>query len=200
MKTLALAFLLVAVAFPLRADDWLVNGDFSDGLRGWHGEGHSADEDSNAESSENPLATPSASAAPTPKGLILKLRSEWVKESQDFTMKSPNARVKVTYVINPSTTFSTDQKDYTNIPDQIGWNAWRSFDTHPNSFLVFVSDAANPKGSSYEPVEPNMNSNQEQTFEMPLEREVAGEDATIAVAFPPGTGSVTIHSITVTSQ
>ena len=82
MKTFTLVALVFALALPLRADNWLENGDFTDGISHWHGGGRSPADFA----SDNPLQ---ASDPFTSKGLIIPLKHlDWTKVAQDFKGKS----------------------------------------------------------------------------------------------------------------
>lgn len=116
MKPLPLAFLLLLVlTWPLRADVGIQNGDFSDGISHWHGDGRAPADFA----TDNPLQ---AQDPTTSKGMIIPLKhSTWCRAEQDFTTGSGNGELTVTYMVSADLAFSTNADDYTNMPQQLGW-------------------------------------------------------------------------------
>jgi hypothetical protein len=188
MKRLACLLLLLFTALEARADFWLTNGDFSDGASHWYGDARWP--------SDFAPPDPFTKADPfTSQGMILELKPErWMKEFQDFKGKSPDGILKISYILSPGLNFSTNADDYKNMPDKIGWDAWKAFDTPPNDWVVFVSEMEQRHGEYYL-IAPQMGSTKEQTISMPLHGMTPWSPKTIAIAFPPGDGTVVIHSV-----
>jgi hypothetical protein len=113
---------------------------------------------------------------------------------QDFKGKTPTAILKITYVVAPNTKFSTQAQDYQNMPDKIGWDSWKPFNTPPGSFVVFISELAQAHGRYYL-VHPNLTQTGEQTFTAPVSGMTPWSQKTIALAFPPGDGTLVIHKV-----
>jgi hypothetical protein len=188
MKRLACLVLLVFTALAAHADNWLVNGDFSNAADHWYGD----------------AKWPSDFAAPDPftkadpftsQGMIFQLKNDrWLKECQDFKGRSANGILKISYVLSPGLTFSTNADDYKSMPSKIGWVAFKPLDSPPTDWVVFVSELAQRHGL-YRVIAPQMGSTQEQTISVPLEDMTPWSPKTIAIAFPPGNGTVVIHSV-----
>lgn len=193
MKTLAFALLILAWAFPLRADDnWLQNGDFSDGTTHWHGDLRSPADFA----SDNPLQ---ASDPFTSKGMIIPLKhTSWCKVAQDFRGKIASGFLTVTYMVSPDFALSDKLEDYTNIPSQLGWG-WKSFDTKQGSWMVFVSAMGDTKGVYYM-MKPKLGSSTPQTMKLKVNELTPLEDQTLTLAFPPGTGTVVVLNIALTEN
>ena len=190
MKTFL--FLLLVLALPLRADNWLENGDFSDGITHWHGDGRSPADFA----SDNPMANPDPF---TSKGLIVPLKHvAWAKVAQDFKGKIASGVVTITYMVSPDLAFSEKPEDYTNIPSQLGWG-WKSFNTPQGEWMVFIDDLNSIHGAYYL-IKPKLGSSAPQTFRIRVTGLTPLEDKTITLAFPPGTGTVVVLSVSLTDS
>jgi len=192
MKTLLFGLLVLACALPLRADNWLDNGDFTDGIAHWHGDGRSPADFT----SDNPLQS---SDPFTSKGLIIPLKHvSWVKVAQDFKGKIASGFLTITYMVSPDLAFSTKPDDYTNIPSHLGWG-WQSFNTPPGDWIVFISALGDTKGGYYT-MEPKTGSSTPQTVRVQVNELTPLEKQTLTLAFPPGTGTLVILNIALTDQ
>jgi len=192
MKTLLFSLLVLALAFPLRADNWLQNGDFVDGISHWHGDGRSPAD----YASDNPLQS---SDPFTSKGLIIPLKHvAWAKVAQDFKGKIASGVLTVTFKVSPDLAFSDKFDDYTNIPEHLGWG-WQSFGTPPGDWLIFISAHGDTTGN-YFTVKPKTGFSDTQTYQVRLRALTPLEEQTITLAFPPGTGTVVILSISLTDN
>jgi hypothetical protein len=188
MKALAMTLLAFALALPLHADNLLQNGDFTDGITHWHGDGRSPADFA----SDNPLAS---SDPFTSKGLIIPLKHlDWTKVAQDFKGKSASGVMTITYMVSPDLAFSTKPDDYVNMPDHIGYDAWQAFNTPPGQWIVFLSDFGSAHGTYYE-IKPKLGSSDVQTYREPVRGLTPFEDKTITLAFPPGSGTLVILSV-----
>jgi len=193
MKALAFAVLALAFALPLRAGNWLQNGDFVDGISHWYGDGRSP--------ADFTAADPFAKADPfTSKGLIIPLKHvSWTKVAQDFKGKSASGVITITYMVAPDLTFSDKQDDYVNMPNHIGYNAWAPFNTTPGEWIVFLSDFGSNHGAYYE-IKPNLGSGDPQKFQARISGLTPLADKTITLAFPPGKGNIVILDISMTDN
>ncbi len=193
LKKLAFSLLLVTCILPLRADDnWLENGDFSDGITHWHGDARSPAD----YASDNPLQ---ASDPFTSKGLIIPLKhTSWAKVAQDFRGKIATGYLTITYMVSPDLAFSDKMEDYTNIPNQLGWG-WKSFDTKQGSWMVFVSALGDTKGVYYT-MKPKLGASAPQTVRIPVHELTPLEEQTLTLAFPPGTGTVVVLNVALTEN
>jgi hypothetical protein len=188
-------FLVLLLALPVRADDggnWIQNGDFADGIDHWYGGGRSPADFA----SDNPLA---ANDPFTSKGLIIPLHgATWVKVAQDFKGKVSNGVLTITYKVSPDFAFSTKPEDYQNMPDKIGYDGWRAFNTPPGTWVVFLSDFGSNRGSYYE-IKPKTGSSDVQIYRANIKNMTPYEDKTITLAFPPGAGTLVVLSVSMTS-
>jgi hypothetical protein len=192
MKKLAFVLLVLTCTLPLRADNWLENGDFSDGINHWHGDARSPADFA----SDNPLQ---ASDAFTSKGLIVPLKHvAWAKVAQDFKGKIASGILTITYMVSPDLAFSDKPDDYTNIPNQLGWG-WRSFNTKPGDWMVFVSALGDTQGAYYT-IPPKLGSSTPQTIRIKLDKLTPLEEQTLTLAFPPGTGMVVVLNISLSGN
>jgi len=193
MKTFTLVALVFALALPLRADNWLENGDFTDGLSHWHGGGRSPADFA----SDNPLQ---ASDPFTSKGLIIPLKHlDWTKVAQDFKGKSASGVMTITYMVSNDFAFSDKDDDYKNMPDHIGYDAWAAFNTLPGNWVVFLSDFGSSHGTYYE-IKPKLGSTGVQTFHARIIGLTPLADKTITLAFPPGTGMLVVLSVSLSDN
>ena len=193
MKLLVCLLPLLLATLGAHADYWLQNGDFTGGSDHWYGDAKWPSDFA----ASDPFAKPDPF---TSKGMIIQLKSQsWVKVFQDFSGKGKNAVLKVSYAMSPDLAFSHDAKDYQNMPDKIGWDAWKAFNTPINTWVIFISELSSRKGQ-YRLIEPHFGSNQEQTVITPLKDLNPGSDKTMALAFPPGTGTLVIHKIEIDDQ
>jgi hypothetical protein len=193
MQKLAFVLLVLTCTLPLRADDnWIQNGDFSDGTNHWHGDLRSPAD----LASDNPLQ---ASDPFTSKGMIIPLKqSSWCKVAQDFRGKIASGILTVTYMVSTDLAFSTKPDDYTNIPNQLGWG-WKSFNTPPGDWMVFISALGDTKGVYYK-MPPKLGSSAPQTFRIKVSELTPLEDQTLTLAFPPGTGTVVVLGVALTEN
>jgi hypothetical protein len=188
MKLLAITLPLFALALPLRADNWVANGDFANGISHWYGNGRAPAD----MASDNPFDKPNPQLA---KGLIIPLKKmEWTKVAQDFKGKGTAGTVNITYMVTPDLTFSTKKDDYLNMPHHIGYDYWLPFDTPQGQWIVFISDFGSAHGEYWE-ITPKLGSGDVQTFTAEVSRLTPLQDKTITLAFPPGEGDVIILSV-----
>ena len=195
MKTLHFALLVLACALPLRADNWIQNGDFVDGINHWRGNGRAPSDFA----PDNPLDKPDPL---TSKGLIIPLRGIWDKVEQDFHGKSASGVVTITYMVSPDLTFSTNLDDYANMPEQIHYDGWQAFNTPPGDWVVFIADFGSEGGAhgTYWEIKPELGSSKPQTFRVQVKGLTPLEDKTITLAFPPGDGKLVILNVSLTDN
>jgi hypothetical protein len=191
MKSLVYTLLVLLLAIPLRAqsgDNWIQNGDFADGIDHWYGGGRSPADFAN----DNPL---SANDPLTSKGLIMPLRpGSWSKVAQDFKGKVSDGVLTITYKVSKDFAFSSKPEDYQNMPDKIGYDGWRAFDTPPGKWVVFLSDFGSNHGTYYE-LEPKLGTDEVQTYRARIKGMTPYENKTITLAFPPGAGTLVVLSV-----
>ncbi len=189
MKKLSL-FLLLLVCLQAHADNWLKNGDFSEGIDHWRGNGRSPADFA----SGNPFDKPDPLLS---KGLIIELKNTvWQKVQQDFRGKLSSAVLTLTYQVTDDTTFSTKAEDYANVPLHIDYDGWKAFDIPVQSWIVFITDFGTSKGTYYI-LKPNLGAKGPQTIKASLSALTPYSDKTICLAFPPGQGKVVILNISI---
>jgi hypothetical protein len=188
MKTLLLALLVLALALPLRADNWLENSDFTDGINHWRGSGKTPAD----VGPDDPLDKPDPFLT---KGLIIQLRPmDWDKIAQDFRGKGTTAVLTITYMVAPDLTFSTKPDDYVDMPQQMHYDGWQAVNTPPGDWIVFIADFGTAHGT-YWTLAPKLGSAAPQTFRARVTGLTPFEDKTITLGFPPGSGNLVILSI-----
>src|ERR1700722_8698794 len=157
MKIYAFVLLVLACSLPLRADNWLENGDFADGINHWYGDGRAPADFA----ADNPLAKPDPF---TSKGLIIPLKHlDWTKVSQDFKGKLAGGILTITFMVSPDLAFSDKPEDYINMPGHIGFLHWKPFNTPPGAWVFFLSDFGSQHGI-YNMVKPKLGSSEPQTY------------------------------------
>ncbi|MCE0483944.1 MAG: hypothetical protein LV479_06870 [Methylacidiphilales bacterium] len=192
MKELSLILFLAAL-LPLHAENWLQNGDFSDGIDHWHGSGLAPSDVAPA----NPFDPPDPF---TSKGLIIQLKpSHWQKVAQDFKGKLANGVLTISYMVSPDLAFSTKPDDYVNMPGQIDYNGWQAFNTPHGAWVLFLSDFGSSRGHYYT-ITPQLGSSKVQTLNLPVQDMTPYEDKTITLAFPPGKGTIVFLNVQLTDK
>ena len=188
MKTLGFALLTLALALtsPLQADDGIQNGDFTDGITHWHGDGRSPADFA----SDNPMAP----ADPlTSKGLIIPLKhTAWSKVAQDFRSKTGTGTLSITFIESPDLTFSTKPEDYQNMPSQLGWG-WKTFDIPPGCWMVSVNDSTGTVGF-HSGVKPDGAPGTVHTFRVSMKGK-PDDTNTLTICIPPGTGNFIVLNV-----
>ena len=193
MKALLFALLALAFTLPLRADNWIQNGDFADGINHWRGNGRAPADFAPG----SPMDKPDPF---TSKGLIIPLRHvDWTKVAQDFKGKSTHGVLSIPYMVSPDLVFSTKPDDYVNIPDHMHYDGWQAINTPPGDWIVFIADFGRSHYTYYE-IKPNLGSSAPQTYQARVTGLTPLEDKTITVAFPPGDGKVVILQISLTDD
>jgi hypothetical protein len=179
MKKLLLAVLLLSSIGLLRADPILKNTDFTDGASNWNGDGKS------------PTDLPGF----TDKGLIIALKPhDWSMITQDFTTTSAAVNLTVSYKLAPSTMFSTSPDDYANVPQSISYTSWKPFKGKVGGWMIILSDLAKQQ-IFFGSIIPPANATELQTFSGAYNRMIPGDNNTLCLAFPPGTGAVILQHV-----
>lgn len=193
MKTPLFLLLVLVCALPLRADNWLENGDFSDGTNHWYGNGQTPADFTPT----SPLDKPDSL---TSKGLIIPLKDlDWRKVAQDFKGRIANGVLTVSYMVSPDLAFSNKPDDYSNIPHHIDYDHWKPFNIPLGSWIIFISDFGTDHGTYYM-INPKLGSSDPQEFQAKISNLTPLEDKTITLAFPPGSGTVVILKVSLTDQ
>lgn len=189
---LALSFL------PLHADEWLQNGDFSDGLTHWYGDGQLASE---LAKNDDPLASSTAAA---PQGVVVQLKpNRWSKLSQEFTTDTLKMSLTIKYTPSADCVFSDKADYYHNIFDSLGMGAYSPRSVPIGSWAVVMTDLGT--GWCYYFSHPfDKAASGSQTFQ--ANASAANDNMkpalhkTVTLAFPPGKGSVTVTYVSLKDQ
>ena len=193
MKTLAALFLVLTLT-NLHADNWLQNGDFSNGADHWRGDGKTPAD----MAPSDPFAKPDPLLS---KGLIIPLKDrQWTKITQNFRTKASELVFTVTFIFSPGLTFSDRNDDYVNIPKQIDNNLYLSFDLAKNQIMALFTDFGNGAKGVYYKFDPKLGSSDPQTLRADVTQLSPLEDEVVTIAFPPGQGNVVVQSVTLEGQ
>ena len=190
-KTAHLLLVVVALAFaPGRADNIIENSDFATGIDHWYGGGRSPADFAN----DNPLG---GSDPFLSKGLIIPLKHmDWTHVAQDFKGKIASGTLTITYKISPDFAFSTKADDYVGIPAHIRYDLWQPFNTEPGTWMCLLSDFGGTPHGTYIQIKPKPGSSDVQTMRTRVSGLTPLENKTITLAFPPGTGTLVVLSVT----
>jgi hypothetical protein len=187
-KILIVGLALLSV-LPLRADNWLQNGDFTDGADHWRGDGKTPAD----MAPSDPFAKPDPLLS---KGLIIPLKDrEWTKITQNFRTKASELVFTVTFVFSPGLTFSDRDEDYVNIPKQIDNELYLSFDLAKNQIMALFTDFGDGAKGVYYKFDPKLGSSDSQTLRADVSQLSPLEDEVVTIAFPPGQGNVIVQNV-----
>lgn len=190
MKTFAFALLTLALALPAQAENWIQNGDFTDGITHWHGDARSPADFAGSD----PFAKPDPF---TSKGMIIPLKKiRWVKVQQDFKGKLSSGVLSITYMLSQDVSFSDKQEDYTNIPEHIDFSGWKQFNMAPGEWMAMITDFGTVMGQYYK-LKPEIRPGPAipQTYRLKISGLTPLENKTITLAFPPGKGIVVLLNV-----
>jgi hypothetical protein len=197
MKNLLFALVILTCPSALQADNVIQNGDFSKSDAYWMGDGKTPQ----AYAQENPAA---ATDPLTSRGLIVPLNpASWTRIFQSFTAdKSTQSSIVVTYKLSPDIALSKDPLDYAKISSRLqipGFENFGSIDVHPGQFYGTIGDPSSTT-IAMEVFTPKLGSSDVQIYQHAYPPIPPFGDKTFALAFPPGTGTVVILSVTVTGR
>jgi len=181
MKALVFVLFGVGLAAVHADNNLLQNGDFSSGLAHWYG-------------NIQALADVPEAGVSNNNGGVVKLKSsDWTKVTQDFEVKPGVYKLHVTFMVSPDTQFSTQITDYMNVPAKIGFSNEHPSDARVRQWVIAVADsdalssifwrvntAKNPGPQSYTFTIRGINFSNRQT---------------LILAFPPGTGFITLTQV-----
>jgi hypothetical protein len=185
MKTLLLLGFLAGSLTAFADDNVLQNGDFANGLAEWEGDIHSAGS--------------AADTSGATSGVVVKMRTDWTKMTQDFSAGTGSYLLTITYTVTPDFAPSQKKEDYTNVPGQLDLNALAPMDTSPGSWVIIVTDLA-AQHYNYWTVTPSTATGV-QTVQRIVQL-ASGEDGKkgFVLGFPPGDGSINIQGISLKPQ
>jgi hypothetical protein len=183
LRTFLLTLGLLAAAMPLaQANDILVNGDFADGKTHWHGDGDAPD---------------------TGGKLVITLKPDkWTVISQIFNSGSRELQLKVTYSLSDDCSLKVKRspdtlvapltadalRDATGVESRI-----QDVILHPSTqWMVLL--VGNGWSRGIHPVS-NYSTDNPATYTTMLSDGRGFNDEALCLAFPPGTGTVTITKV-----
>ena len=169
---------------PLPANSLVQNGDFSQGAAHWEGD----------------VQLPRKAGT----GIDITLNpAAWTRIYQTF---KPSTGTQFSIVVNyrflPGLTVSQNAADYANITKQIqipGFDNYPSIHLSPGQCYGTIGNP-NSSSMSMELFNPNLTSTDLQTYTHTYPPVPVSDTDTFALAFPPGTGTVFITGIAVTSN
>ncbi len=190
MKKLFFFSLLAVAAFiPAKGadDNLLKNGDFSNGITEWEGDGHTPGS-TTFDSPDTPVPT---------SGIVVKLHhGAWTKVSQEFYGKAGKFLLTVTYEGSPDLKFSTRNDDYANVPGQLEVTpSLVPFDGNLGQWNLIVIDVGAGR-YRYWAITPKSNATGVQTVTTHLK--FNSDDSvkkSFYLVFPPGEGFINLKSI-----
>jgi hypothetical protein len=181
---------LLTTASPLLRGDVLVNGDFSEGRAHWGGD---------AENLAAPDGTTAADSGSAPAGVTVTLKKDgWTMIYQSFTIRDPELYYTITFKLsadyklaNPG---SHDEAagDFSNGPGLM-----RFYDVSLGhwSLITTGTDPTDENSIRVKSLDPDVTSAQSQTLTGKLINLNNDADASLILAFPPGEGSVTLTTV-----
>jgi hypothetical protein len=158
------------------------NGNFVSGEGHWEGDG-----------------TPDQSG----KGLVVTLNpSSWTRAYQTFADQGTQNSIEVTYQLSPGLTVSRDTADYTEISKRLqipGFERFGSLGISPGQFYGTIGDPTSD-GIACEVFSPRLGWTGVQDYRHDYPATTISAATTFVLAFPPGSGTVTLLSAYVTNR
>ena len=141
---------------------------------------------------------------PSGKGLVVTLNpSAWTRVYQTFPSdQGVLYSIEVTYRFSPGLTVSQNPADYADISHRLqlpGFENYESMTIPPNNFYGTIGDPASNRITS-EIYAPEFNTTKVQDYQHTYATIPPNGNKTFALAFPPGTGTVTLLTAYVKSQ
>ena len=158
-------------------------GDFASGGLNWEGDGK---------------------ADPSGKGLAVTLNSSsWTRVYQSFTGDQRALySIEVTYRFSPGLTVSQNPSDYTDISHRLqisGFERYGSIGISPGEFYGTIGDT-NSKSITCEVYSPRYGTTAVQDYQHTYAAVPPNGNNVFALAFPPGTGTVTLLTVYVVGR
>jgi hypothetical protein len=137
------------------------------------------------------------------KGLVVTLNpSSWTRAYQTFADQGTQNSIEVTYQLSPGLTVSRDTADYTEISKRLqipGFERFGSLGISPGQFYGTIGDP-NSDGIACEVFSPQLGSTGIQDYRHDYPATTVSGATTFVLAFPPGSGTVTLLSAYVTNR
>ena len=164
----------------------LLNGDFSEGAAHWSGDMVSA----------AVADTTSPQGVTSQPGVIIKLHPQgWTWMYQELRMSPGTFRADVVATFSPDLVFSLQFADYTGVPGRLGFYSKAPIDGQPGEW--FLAEAS---GNGFV-VSQSIKVTDLSGPQLGTLKFVDSRDRTrhLILAFPPGTGTVSVKQVTLTS-
>ena len=189
MKTIFCLIYFVAALFA-HAGEVLQNSDFSDGKDHWLGDGVSPSD----LSPDDPLAVDSSA-----KVLIVQLKPHhWTKVTQDFHTDAVKLAIVITFNSSPDVKFADTLDAYKNQTDDLRlWPVPLNYSAG-EFFYGILDDSKRIWFGGFGEI--SALKGPHPTLEHNLDNAAISNNKTIYLAFPPGTGSIIIKSISITAS
>ena len=125
----------------------------------------------------------------------VKLRSrDWTKVLQHFQGKAGTYLLTINYTLSPDIQFSTNSADYADIGGSINFSFLRQARCTPGNWEVTVVNVGDGNGPVWN-VAPQKGSANPLSIDGAFPMKTGGDFA-FCIAFPPGSGVITLKSIT----
>jgi hypothetical protein len=128
--------------------------------------------------------------------------SAWTKVFQKITLPGPQATLQISYVLAPTTTFTSPLHGAQKGPDLgkiLGFDiAPGPINVDPGSWMIFLVDDVQHL-ATYINVAPHFGTDQGQSTGGTIPRLKGQAAKTLYLVFPPGQGSVTLQGVSLTS-
>jgi hypothetical protein len=192
MKRTALALVFALSMGSLGAEpDILLNSNFAEGHAHWKGD---------ALDIETPDAPKLMRAAvtTTPAGVAIKLkRDQWTKIFQTFIVRDPKLFYTVTFRLSPDYKLISQNNDDTSSADFTDVEAINAAIPLPEQNWTLLLAGGS---TAQRALHPDLNKRSEpQSISGRLSDLNPGIEAVLVIAFPPGKGTVTLSSISLTN-
>jgi len=141
---------------------------------------------------------------PSGKGLVVTLSpTAWTRVFQTFASDAGTLySIEVTYQLSPGLTFSQDPADYTDISKRLqidGFENFHSMPIAPGNCYGTIGDPTSGR-IACEVFAPQLRSTQVEDYQHSYPSIPPNGSKTFALAFPPGTGTITLLTAYVTSH
>jgi hypothetical protein len=178
-RKLVFAASLAVTITAAHADDIFQNGDFSQGTTGWKGRFEQAPPDPN---------TPTG-------GLTVQLQPhKWTTLSQDIEVNGHRLHFVMVYSLSADAKFTDDAGDLAVAGSEAGLKNWSWMDSRPGFAGIYL-EGDGPGTNGMIPFQPKLGTTEKQTVRNPFGFREDDNKRFFSIAFPPGTGTVTIYQV-----
>jgi hypothetical protein len=190
--TLVCLLALLAIVSPIRAGV-LANSDFSEGRAHWGG-------DAEEMAPPDPTSVTGTDTAAAPAtGVTINLKKDrWTLIYQSFTVRDPQLYYTITFKLSQDYKLTSQGKDdqeaadLSNVP-----GVMKLYNLPIGHWTMFYTgtDPTDETSINTKSLDPNTTTVQSQTLTGKLINLNNGADANLILAFPPGEGSITLTTV-----